>query len=293
MRKILQLIILFFTITIFGQIQKNELTTKIEKIVKNKNANVGVSIIETNNKKIVDINGNNLYSMLSTVKFPIALTVLKKVEEGKLQMEQTIFIKKEELLENTWSPYKEKFPEGNTHITLEEAMKWMISYSDNNLTDIILRLIGGPKEVEKYFPSKNLIVKNNEEEMHKNWDAQFVNKITPNEATKLLRKFYKGKILNKTNTTWLYNAMINNTTGGNRIKAKLPKDIKVAHRTGTSFTNDKGMTGAINDFGIIELLNKKKIIICVLVNDTYENFKKSEEIIADIAKTTYEYYSRK
>lgn len=293
MRKILQLIILFFTITIFGQIQKNELTTKIEKIVKNKNANVGVSIIETNNKKIVDINGNNLYSMLSTVKFPIALTVLKKVEEGKLQMEQTIFIKKEELLENTWSPYKEKFPEGNTHITLEEAMKWMISYSDNNLTDIILRLIGGPKEVEKYFPSKNLIVKNNEEEMHKNWEAQFVNKITPNEATKLLRKFYKGKILNKTNTTWLYNAMINNTTGGNRIKAKLPKDIKVAHRTGTSFTNDKGMTGAINDFGIIELLNKKKIIICVLVNDTYENFKKSEEIIADIAKTTYEYYSRK
>lgn len=293
MKKILQLIIIFFTITIFGQIQKNELTTKIEKIVKDKNANVGVSIIETNNKKIVDINGNNLYSMLSTVKFPIALTVLKKVEHGKLQMEQKIFIKKEELLENTWSPYKEKFPEGNTHITLEEAMKWMISYSDNNLTDIILRLIGGPKEVEKYFPSKNLIVKNNEEEMHENWDAQFVNKITPNEATKLLRKFYKGKILNKTNTTWLYNAMINNTTGGNRIKAKLPKDIKVAHRTGTSFTNDKGMTGAINDFGIIELPNKKKIIICVLINDTYENFKKSEEIIADIAKTTYEYYSRK
>lgn len=293
MKKISQLIILFFTITIFGQIQKNELTTKIEKIVKDKNANVGVSIIETNNKKIVDINGNNLYSMLSTVKFPIALTVLKKVEEGKLQMEQKIFIKKEELLENTWSPYKEKFPEGNTHITLEEAMKWMISYSDNNLTDIILRLIGGPKEVEQYFPSKNLIVKNNEEEMHENWDAQFVNKITPNEATKLLRKFYKGKILNKTNTTWLYNAMINNTTGGNRIKAKLPKDIKVAHRTGTSFTNDKGMTGAINDFGIIELPNKKKIIICVLINDTYENFKKSEEIIADIAKTTYEYYSRK
>ena len=32
-------------------------------------------------------------------------------------------------MENTWSPYKEKFPEGNTHITLEEAMKWMISYS--------------------------------------------------------------------------------------------------------------------------------------------------------------------
>lgn len=87
--------------------------------------------------------------------------------------------------------------------------------------------------------------------------------------------------------------MINNTTGGNRIKGKLPINIKVAHRTGTSFTNDNGMTGAINDFGIIELSDKKKIIICVLINNTYENFKKSEEIIADISKTTYEYYLRK
>ncbi|WP_185209618.1 class A beta-lactamase [Chryseobacterium sp. C3] len=293
MKKISLLVLLLFAFLMFGQSQKNELTTKIEKIIKDKNANVGVSIIETNNKKIVDINGNRLYSMLSTVKFPIALTVLKKVEEGKLQMQQKVFIKKQELLENTWSPYKEKFPEGNNYITLEEAMKWMISYSDNNLTDIILRLIGGPKEVEKYFPSKNLVVKNNEEEMHENWDAQFVNKITPNESTRLLLKFYKGKILNKKNTTWLYNAMINNTTGGNRIKGKLPNNIKVAHRTGTSFTNDNGMTGAINDFGIIELSDKKKIIICVLINDTYENFKKSEEIIADIAKTTYEYYLHK
>lgn len=293
MKKISLLVLLLFAFLMFGQSQKNELTTKIEKIIKDKNANVGVSIIETNNKKIVDINGNRLYSMLSTVKFPIALTVLKKVEEGTLQMEQKVFIRKEELLENTWSPFKVKFPEGNIYITLDEAMKWMISYSDNNLTDIILRLIGGPKEVEKYFPSKNLVVKNNEEEMHENWDAQFVNKITPNESTRLLRKFYKGKILNKKNTIWLYNAMINNTTGGNRIKGKLPINIKVAHRTGTSFTNDNGMTGAINDFGIIELSDKKKIIICVLINNTYENFKKSEEIIADISKTTYEYYLRK
>lgn len=293
MKKISLLILLLFAILVLGQSQKNELKTKIEKIIKDKNANVGVSIIETNNKKIVDINGNSLYSMLSTVKFPIALTVLKKVEEGTLQMEQKVFIRKEELLENTWSPFKVKFPEGNIYITLDEAMKWMISYSDNNLTDIILRLIGGPKEVEKYFPSKNLVVKNNEEEMHENWDAQFVNKITPNESTRLLREFYKGKILNKKNTTWLYNAMINNTTGGDRIKGKLPNNIKVAHRTGTSFTNNNGMTGAINDFGIIELSDKKKIIICVLINNTYENFKKSEEIIADIAKITYEYYTRK
>ncbi|MDM1074370.1 class A beta-lactamase [Empedobacter brevis] len=293
MKKIPFLIFILFTVTLFGQTSKNELTQKIQNLIVDKKANIGVSIINDKNKKVVDVNGSNLFPMLSTVKFPIAITVLKKVEKGELQMQQKIFIKREELLENTWSPFKEKFPEGNIYITIEEAMNWMISYSDNNLTDIILKLIGGPKEVENYLPSKDLIVKNNEEDMHKNWDAQFINKITPNEATKLLQNFIKGKILNKQNTNWLYTAMVNNKTGGNRIKGKLPKNIKVAHRTGTSFTNDKGMTGAINDFGIIELPNGKKIIICVLINDTYENFKDSEAIIADIAKTTFDYYQRK
>ncbi|VDH15455.1 Extended-spectrum beta-lactamase PER-1 precursor [Algoriella xinjiangensis] len=87
--------------------------------------------------------------------------------------------------------------------------------------------------------------------------------------------------------------MLNNASGGNRLKGKLPKNTKIAHRTGTSFTNNSGMTGAINDMGIIELPNKKKLIICVLVNDTYESFKNSEEIIADIAKVTYEHYTLK
>ena len=295
MKKIQILLFLSLTLIVFGQTKQNVLTDKIEKILKDKKANVGVSIIENNNKKIIDIKGNNLFPMLSTVKFPIALTILDKVQKGELSMQQKIYIKREELLDDptNWSPFKEKHPNGNLYITLEEALSWMVSYSDNNLTDILLRLIGGPQTVQKFINSTNFIIKNDEEDMHKDWDSQFINKITPNEATKLLSKFNKGQILNKTNTKWLYDAMLNNASGGNRIKGKLPKGTKIAHRTGTSFTNDNGMTGAINDMGIIELPNKKKIIICVLVNDTYENFKDSEMIIADIAKVTYDYYSEK
>ncbi len=295
MKKILILSLLIFTNLIFGQANEGNLTEKIEQIIKDKKANIGVSIVDGDNKKIVDINGNEFFPMLSTVKFPIALTVLDKVQKNEFSLRQKIFIKKEELLENpdNWSPFKEKYPDGNLEITLEEALSWMVSYSDNNLTDILLRLISGPETVQKFINSKNFIIKNDEEDMHKDWESQFVNKITPNEATKLLSKFNKGKILDKTTTKWLYNAMLNNKSGGNRLKGKLPENSKIAHRTGTSFTNDNGMTGAINDMGIIELPNNKKIIICVLINNTYESFKNSEEIIADIAKATWMYFSAK
>lgn len=63
--------------------------------------------------------------------------------------------------------------------------------------------------------SSSFIIKNNEEGMHKDWDSQFINKITPNFAVLLLQEFSNSKILNKTNTQWLYNAMLNNVSGKN------------------------------------------------------------------------------
>lgn len=290
------LLILFLSLPLFSQTNTNpEFKKIIESIIANKKADVGISIFisGTPKKEVTQINGNNLYPMLSTFKFHIALAILHKVEKGELSLPQKIFIKKEELLENTYSPFKEKYPEGNLELTLEEALKWMVIYSDNNLTDILLRLIGGPEYVEKFINSKDVIIKNDEEDMHKDWDSQFINKTTPNEAIRLLQEFYNGKILNKEHTKWLYTNMLNTASGAKRLKGKLPQNIKVAHRTGTSFTNDKGMTGAINNFGIIELPNKKKIYIAVFVHDTYETFDNSEAIIADISKATYDYYNKK
>lgn len=291
--KILIFLIALLCLTVSAQTKENlQLKNTLQKIILNKKAKVGISITGTENDYVA-INDDLLYPMMSTVKFPLALTILNQTEKGKLSLKQKIFIKKEELLEDTYSPFRDENPNGNISITLEEAIKWMVSYSDNNLTDILLRLIGGTHTVQMFINNENFIIKNNEEDMHSDWDSQFVNQITPKHATTLLKQFYAGKILNKTNTKWLYQAMLNNKTGMKRLKGKLPKDIHIAHRTGTSFTNNEGMTGAINDIGIIELPNRKKIYIAVFVHNTFESFEDSEEIISDISKATYDFYVSK
>ncbi|WPO92550.1 class A beta-lactamase [Chryseobacterium sp. YR459] len=291
---IFALFALVVSLPLFSQHTKlSDLKKTIESIISHKKADVGVSIMGPYQKETIQINGNKLYPMLSTVKFPIALTVLKKVEKGELSLQQKLFIKREELLEDTWSPFKKEHPDGNIEISLEEALKWIVLYSDNNICDILMRLVGGPEPVQQLVNSKDCIIQNNEEDMHKDWESQFVNKITPNEAIRLLETFNNGKILNKKHHLWLYNAMLNNTAGPKRLKGSLPEYVKVAHRTGTSFTNKEGMTGAINDFGIIELSGSQKIYIAVFVHDTYEKFENAEAIIADIAKVTYEFYQKK
>lgn len=289
-----KLFLLIFTTIFYTQIfGQNELRQNIYKIISSKNADVGVSILNLGNGDTLSFNGNKHYPMISVFKFHIALTVLNKVDKGELSLKQKLFIKKSELLENTWSPFKEKYPNGDVSITLKEALQWTITLSDNNLCDILIRLVGGVKTIDKFINNPDFIIKNDEEGMHQNWDAQFLNNTTPKFSNQLLERFIRNQLLTKKSTKLLYQTMLATSVGQNRIKGKLPPKTEVAHRTGSSFTNDAGLTGAINDIGIVKLPNGNQFIISVFVHNTTENFKEGEGIIADISKATWDYYTKK
>ncbi len=179
---------LFYT-QFFGQ---TDLRQKIEQIISTKKADVGVSILNLENGDTLSFNGNLHYPMISVFKFHIALTVLNKVDKGELSLNQNLFIKKSELLENTWSPFREKHPNGDITISLKEALQWTITVSDNNLCDILIRLVGGVKAIDYFINNSEFIIKNDEEGMHQNWDAQFLNTTTPIFSTQLLKtqKYY-------------------------------------------------------------------------------------------------------
>ena len=291
-KNILLLCVFLFYTNTFAQNMDN-LRQKIQQIISTKKADVGVSILNLETEDTLSFNGNKHYPMISVFKFHIALTVLNKVDKGELSLNQKLFIKKSELLENTWSPFRKKYPNGDISISLKEALKWTVSVSDNNLCDILIRLVGGVKAVDNFINSSDFIIKNDEEGMHQNWDAQFINTTTPNFSNQLLKRFFESKLLTKKSTKFLYKTMVSTSVGQNRIKGKLPTKTEVAHRTGSSFTNNAGMTGAINDIGIVKLPNGNQYIISVFVHNTTEVFKTGEEIIADISKAVWDHYTKK
>lgn len=292
--KVLTLLIsISISLHIFAQTPKESLRQRINEITATRKADVGVSILGIEDDDTLSVNGNKHYPMISVFKFQIALTVLSKVDKGELSLDQKLFIKKAELLDNTWSPFRKKYPEGNLYITLKESLQWMVSHSDNNICDILIRLVGGVETVEKFIGSPNFIIKIDEEGMHRTWDAQYLNTTTPNFSTQLLKRFFDGKVLTKKSTEFLYKTMVETTVGPNRIKGKLPESSEVAHRPGSSFTNDEGLTAAINDIGIVQLPNGKHVAIAVFVHNTTEKYIVGEEIIAAIAKVTWDYYTTK
>ena len=135
-----------------------------------------------------------------------------------------------------------------TKLTLAEIIRYTVSESDNIGCDILLRLIGGTKIVNQYFLNKNfkdISILASEEEMHKDWNIQFTNWTTTNSANKLLKAFYDEKLLSKKSNDFLWKTMTETTTGKKRIKGQLPESTIVAHKTGTSGTNEKGISAVV------------------------------------------------
>ena len=292
MRKYLLLTIVLVSGFCFSQNLKKE----ILQITKDKNGTVAVSVLDFGNDKTVHINGNKKLPMLSVFKFHIGLAVLNEVDQGKLNLDQKILIKKSDLLENTWSPIRERFPEGNIEMPLGLLIKYTVAESDNNGCDILLRLIGGTETVQKFINSKgvrNFTIKVNEEQMHQGFEFMYLNTTTANSANQLLKDFRDKKIVSKTSTDFLMTTMLETSTGKNKIVAQLPESVPVAHKTGSSGKNEKGLTIAENDIGIVTLPGGKSYALSIFVSDSMESAETNTKMIADISKIVFDYFSKK
>lgn len=295
MKQTLLLVALLLSFSIFPvSAQKVALRQKITQIIAQQHADVGVAIWGIESIDTLSINGNRHYPMQSVFKFHIAAAVLNKVDKGQLSLSQQIYIRKSDLLPNTWSPLREKYPEGNVTLPLSDILDYTASQSDNNGCDILLRLMGGPQTVQRYIDSVGIhdfSIKAGEEEMSKDWNVQFTNWTTPLSAALALRKFYEKKMLTENSTAFLWKLLVNTSTGSNRIKGALPKGTIVAHKTGMSGTNEQGISAAVNDIGIVVLPDGTHVAICVFVSNSKASTLNDEKVIADIAKAAWEYFT--
>lgn len=295
MKKIIFLLCLsLFSVQLFAQ-NRNELRKELNQIISTKNATIGVSIKGIEDKDTLNINGNLNVPLMSIFKFHIALATLNLVDKGKLSLTQKIFTKKEDLHEDTWSPIRDEYPNGNMYLTLDQLLRYTVSHSDNNGCDILLKLIGGTETVQNFINKqgiKDFTIKVNEQEM-RTWENLYINTTTPLATTKLLEKFYKRKILKKKSTNYLYQIMVECSRGITWMKAGLPQGTELAHRTGISGTNENNLRAAMNDIGIVKLPNGKHLIISIYLKDITETKENTEKIITDIAKAAWNYYSKK
>jgi beta-lactamase class A len=263
---------------------------KIQQIIEHANGRVGVTVIGPERGDTLSFNAHGHFPMQSVYKFPLALAVLNQVDRGKLSLDRKILVRKKDLLPRTWSPLRDKYPDGNVSVPLSELLAFTVSQSDNNGCDILFRLLGGPRTVNRYVHSlgiSDIAIVATEAEMHRGWEVQYRNWCSPGAMAELLSRFSRDTILSAKSRDYLWDLMVNTTTAPGRLKGQLPSGTVVAHKTGSSGTNEKGMAAATNDVGIVVLPDGRHCIIVVFVSDSTADEKARDEIIAEIARAVW------
>jgi len=266
--------------------QQPGLRDSLEHIARDAKGSVGVALLYTASGKQLSFHGKDHFPMQSVFKFPLALKILHDVDEGVYSLDQLVHIDEQDWVKGTWSPLRDSCKGKTVNVPLREIVRYTVSASDNNGCDILFRVTGGPKAVENFIHEKgvqDISIVATEAEMARSWDVQYSNWCTPEAMNTLLRLFREGKMISSASTKLLMQFLIETTTGPHRIKGLLPTSLTVAHKTGTSNTNQQGITAATNDAGIITLDDGSHLIISVFVKDAHADEATREAVIARIA----------
>ena len=251
-------------------------------------AKVGVAVM-VNNTDTLTVNNSDKYPMMSVFKFHQALAVCHFLQMKGIPLDSVINISKEELRENTYSPLRDRFPEGNICISLSGLMEYTLQLSDNNACDILFNRILSTKETDRYIRSLGIddfSIEMDENDMHENIDNCYSNWTTPMDAVRLINLFLEGGAVSGEYYDFIKRTMTECTTGTGRLPYPLKNTAAViGHKTGTGDKNSDGRYIGINDIGFIDLPNGDRYLIAVFVKDSAENYETTEKIIAAVSYT--------
>lgn len=192
------------------------------------------------------------------------------------------------LSRDTYSPLRDKYPEGGIIMSVEELLHYSLWLSDNNACDILFARFGGTVHCASYIKSLGLRhtqILWTEDEMHNDITRCNGNYTTPSDATRLLEMVVSDK-----QHEWLRECMMQCRTGQDRLPALLPTDsLRIGHKTGTGGVLSNGKLSGINDIGFVFLPDGRHYCIAVFCNDSMETMPATASLIAEISKETFRY----
>ena len=271
---------------------EQELEQRLKTMAGSAQGTVGLSVVHIESGRTISINGNSQLPLYSVFKLPLAIAVLKEVEENRLRLNQNVHVVPAEIVPGT---------PGNTalwlkpvDVTIERLIEYSISRSDNTSTDKLVQLAGGALKVTERMRSlgfQNL-------DIHQTTGEYVKTRRNPNtgsaeDLTKLLVQLHQGKILQPDHQNLLIGFMERATTGLKRLRGDLPKGTLVADKTGSGEQDATTRTAkTTNDVGIITLPSGRgHLAIAVLVSGSKLPDAAQEKLIAEVARVAYDAYS--
>ncbi|MGW4638620.1 class A beta-lactamase [Sphaerisporangium sp. NPDC004334] len=262
-----------------GKVSPAEARRRLRELEKASDVRIGAYVVDTATGKAFGYRSGERFPLLSTFKAMACAAVLKKARTSDPGlMNRVVHWTKEELKDN--SPETEKHVDDG--MTVSELCRAAIIYSDNTAGNMILKQIGGPKGLTRYFRTlKDPVSRLDRWETELNvWSPkERRDTTTPVSIARDLRRVAVGSALDDRDEARLNAWLLANTTGGERIRAGLPKSWIIGDKTGST-----GTYGGANDIAVIRTSpSAAPLVMAIYTNARAAQATYNSKVVADTA----------
>lgn len=241
--------------------------------------------------KEILINEKINFHAASTMKTPVLIEAYKQANAGKFSINDSLTVKNEFKSIVDGSTYSldpkddsetELYTKAGQKVKIYDLLYLMIIQSSNLATNIIIDLVGAQNanKTMREIGANDIQVLRGVEDT-KAYRAGKNNTTTAYDQMLIFSKMAEGLIVDKQSSDAMINILLDQKFN-DKIPAKLPENVKVAHKTGW-------ITGVNHDAGIVILPDGRKYVL-VLLSKELENDKAAIKSMAKVSKMVYDYF---
>ncbi len=283
---------------------------------------LGLAAIHLETGRTAYLHPDESFPMASTYKVPIAVELLRRVDEGEFALDRMV-----DVLPSDLSPgsgvLSRLFDDPGVSLSVLNLLELMLLISDNSATDLCLKAAGGGDRVTErmrelgvegirvarytadlitdYVGAEGLppreeriratytehyerVSDGARERARDEFEDDVRDTATPRGMGDLLAKIWNGEGLSTESRDLLIDIMERCETGAGRIRGRLPEGTVVAHKTGTI-----GRT--TNDVGIVTLpADAGHVVVVGFVKESDLPVPDRERAIAEAARAAHDYF---
>lgn len=236
------------------------------------------------------IRERDVFHAASTMKTPVMIEVYKQAAQHKLALSDSITIKTEfkSIVDgSTYSLHATEdsdtniYKEIGTKRTLEALVYDMIIVSSNLATNMVIERVGAQSVTQtmRELGAKDIQVRRGVED-NKAFAQGLNNTVTAYDLMVIFEKIATGKAVSPKASNAMITTLLDQKFN-DAIPGKLPKEVKVAHKTGA-------IAGIRHDSGIVFLPDGRKYVLVLLSKDINDD-KATIATMATVSEMIYTY----
>lgn len=132
-------LLIFWLVLGLPELTNNDLESELKQFDESFSGNVGVYVKYMNSGQEYKYATDREWYLASTVKIPVGIAILQRVENGDISLDDTITLQESDFVDGSGDLM---FQEPGTDYTVRELITRMIRESDSTATDMLIRFLG-------------------------------------------------------------------------------------------------------------------------------------------------------